>query len=343
MNLPIELIAGGKRTRAVSQDLSPHGMFVRLSPPLPVGTVVQVVMAPNGQRLLTTGKVTHALAEVEARTLGRFPGIGIAFREPVRPADHSFAEALARMIEHHVQRLPAADVRIVVADSETRILERLSTALGTAGFSVATATNGMEAIGACLSRTPDVVLVERDMPVVDGLHVLAEMGRHGELASVPVMMMSSDATDLIRLQAFQLGAMDFIPKPFTVLEVILRARRWVRASQHESGRVMLRGALAELGLASLLTMFEQERKSGQLALTRDQVVAWIDFADGKIVRARSTEIDADSRTVLMNVLDWQAGFFELSAGAPAAAAPDLDGTVTHLLLEHARLRDEARR
>jgi len=341
MNLPIELIAGGKRTRAVSQDLSPHGMFVRLSPPLPVGTVVQVVMAPNGQRLLTTGRVTHALAEVEARTLGRFPGIGIAFREPVRPADQQFAQALVRMIDHHAQHTPPADIRIVVADAETRILERLSTALGTAGFSVATATNGMEAIGACLSRAPDVVLVERDMPVVDGLHVLAEMGRHSELASVPVMMMASEATDLIRLQAFQLGAMDFIPKPFTVLEVILRARRWVRASQHGSGRVMLRGALSELGLPSLLTMFEQERKSGQLALTRDQVVAWIDFADGKIVRARSTEIDADSRTVMMNVLDWQAGFFELSAGSAEATKPELDASVTHLLLEHARMRDEA--
>jgi DNA-binding response OmpR family regulator len=343
MNLPIELIVAGKRTRAVSQDLSPHGMFVRLSPPLPVGTVVQVVLAPNGQRLLTAGKVTHALAEVEARTLGRFPGIGIAFREPVRPADQQFVQAITRMIERHTQHQPPADVRIVVADSETRILERLSTALGTAGFSVATATNGMEAIGACLSRTPDVVLVERDMPVVDGLHVLAEMGRHSELASVPVMMMASEATDLIRLQAFQLGAMDFIPKPFTVLEVILRARRWVRASQRDSGRIMLRGALTELGLPSLLTMFEQERKSGQLALTRDQVVAWIDFAEGKIVRARSTEIDADSRTVLMNVLDWQAGYFELSAGSVAVAKPDLDSTVTRLLLEHARLRDEAAR
>jgi DNA-binding response OmpR family regulator len=343
MNLPVELIVGGRRMRAVSQDLSALGMFVRLSPPLPVGTAVQIVLSPNGQRLVTTGHVTHALAEVEARTLGRFPGIGVAFRDPVRPADQAFTQAIVRMLESHAQHQPPADLRIVVADAETRILERLSTALGTAGFSVATATNGMEAIGACLSRTPDVVLVERDMPVVDGLHVLAEMGRHTELASVPVMMMSREATDLIRLQAFQLGAMDFIPKPFTVLEVILRARRWARASQHETERVVLRGTLVELGLPSLLTMFEQERKSGQLALTRDQVVAWIDFVDGKIVRARSTEIDADSRTVLMTVLDWQAGYFELVAGSPAVAPPELDATVTHLLLEHARLRDEAMR
>lgn len=341
MNLPVELIAAGKRVRAVSQDLTPYGMFVRLSPPLTVGTVVQVVIAPNGQSLVTTGQVTHALAEVEARTLGRFPGVGVAFREPVRPAEQQFVEAVTRLLERHAQHQPPAELRIVVADAETRILERLSTALGTAGFSVATATNGMEAIGACLSRTPDVVLVERDMPVVDGLHVLQEMGRHAELASVPVMMMSADATDLIRLQAFQLGAMDFIPKPFTVLEVILRARRWARTSLRETERVVLRGTLAELGLPSLLTMFEQERKSGQLALTRDQVVAWIDFVEGKIVRARSTEIDADSRSVMMNVLDWQAGYFELSSGTAAVAKPDLDSSVTHLLLEHARLRDEA--
>jgi len=67
MNLPVELITAGKKMRAISQDLSPYGMFIRLSPPLPVGTVVQVVISPSGQRLVTTGQVTHSLAEVEAR------------------------------------------------------------------------------------------------------------------------------------------------------------------------------------------------------------------------------------------------------------------------------------
>jgi DNA-binding response OmpR family regulator len=348
MNLPVELISDGKKVRAVSQDLSPLGMFVRLAPPLPVGTIVQLVISPNGQRLVTTGQVTHALAEVEARTLGRFPGVGIVFRDPVRPSDDLFADGITRLLAAHAQSVPQADLRIVVADPETRVLERLSTSLGTAGFLVATATNGMEAIGACLSRAPDVVLVERDMPVVDGLHVLQEMGRHSELASVPVMMMSADATDLARLQAFQLGAMDFIPKPFTVLEVILRARRWAKvAHRADSGeRVILRGTLTELGLPSLLAMFEQERKSGQLSVTRDQLVAWIDFSEGRIVRARSTEIDADSRTVMMNVLDWQAGFFELTtgeAGEPEHSSTTVGTSITHLLMEHARLRDEAQR
>ncbi|HLL20475.1 MAG TPA: response regulator, partial [Kofleriaceae bacterium] len=223
MSLPVELILDGKKLRAVTQDLSPYGMFVRITPPPPVGTVLQLVLSPNGQRLVTTGQVTHSLTEVEARTLGRYPGIGVVFRDPVRPADDLFASAVLRLLERHAQNKPNVQpLRIVIGDPETRILERLSTALDNAGFSVATCTNGMEAIGACLTKTPDVVLIERDMPVVDGLHVLQEMGRHAELAAVPVMMMSADASDLVRLQALQLGAMDFIPKPFTVLEVILR-------------------------------------------------------------------------------------------------------------------------
>jgi DNA-binding response OmpR family regulator len=340
MNLPVEIIVAGKKLRAVTQDLSPYGMFVRLSPPLPVDSVVQLVLSPNGQRLHTTGKVTHSLDDVAARTLGRFPGVGIVFDEPVRPTDERFHAAVMRILERHAHQHPAADLRILVADPETRILERLSTALDGAGFAVVTATNGMEAIGACLSRAPDVVLIERHMPVVDGLHVLQEMGRHPELAAVPVMMMSAEATDLVRLQAFQLGAMDFIPKPFTVLEVILRARRWAKVSQRDTQRIVLRGALAELGLPSLLTMLEQERKTGHLALTRDHAAAWIDVVDGRIVRARSSDLDADSRTVLMRVLDWPDGYFELSSGAPAADTDEVSTGVTHLLLEHARLSDE---
>jgi len=55
--------------------------------------------------------------------------------------------------------------------------------------------------------------------------------------------------------------------------VILRARRWARARQRDTERVVLRGTLAELALATLLTMFEQERKTGQLTVTREHSVA----------------------------------------------------------------------
>ncbi len=342
MSLPVEVIVGRKKVNALTQDLSARGMFIRMSPPLAEGAEMRIAISLEGQRHVTGAIVTHVLADSEARALGRYPGVGVAFREPIRASDTAFHEAIGRLVAE-VTRHPPGELRIVVGDPETRLLERLSTALGNAGFAVMTATSGIEVVSACLTHVPDVVLLELDMPVVDGLKTLTELGRHRELAGVPVMIMSANAGDLARLAAVQRGAVDFIPKPFTVLEVTIRARRWARVFRNDQSRVALRGSLADLSLPTLLAMLEQEKKSGQLTVSRDEAVAWIDVLDGRILRVRSTDIFADSRAALFAALDWIDGHFELSSGMPLATNAELGGTVTHLLMEHARTRDEESR
>jgi CheY-like chemotaxis protein len=344
INLAVDVTADGVTYHAVSQDMSPFGMFLRMEDPLPIGTHVELAISPRGAHLTAPAIVVHALGAAEAHELGRKAGVGLLFQQ-ARPGEAGAAlvAEVVRLIENHVQAAaPSEDLRIVVADPSTRLLERLSTTLGNAGFSVAVVTNGIEALGASLTRTPDVVLAERDMPVMDGMQLLAEMGQHSELAGVPVMLMSEHATDLIRLEAFQLGAVDFIPKPFTSLEIILRARRLARANRRESERVVLRGAVDHLGLPALLTMLEHDRKSGVLTLTNDDVVAWICFVDGQLVRVRASDVRGDSRSTLMRVLDWSQGNFELTAGG-SDGPRELEESVTHLLIEHARIRDEAGR
>ena len=346
MNLPVEMIIGGRSLMAISQDVSPWGMFVRLDPPLGVGTKVDLaIRTDDDQRLLTGATVVHVLGMVAAKALGRQPGIGLVFCENEREPGgyHQFVAGILRLLENRQGTAARADLRIVVADGSTRLLERMSTMLGNAGFAVRTATNGMEALAACMTDPPDVVLAARDLPVIDGFRLLSEMGQRAELAGVPVMIMSDEGSDLARLQAFQLGAMDFIPKPFTSLEIILRARRLVRITKHETERVQMRGVLTHMGLPPLLTMLDHEKKTGVLTVTRGEQIAWITFREGRVVRVRSSEVEGYSRSVLMRVLDWSDGFFELSAGAPDVAEPDLDETVTHLLLEHARISDEVRR
>jgi DNA-binding response OmpR family regulator len=347
MSIAVELTVDGEVMDTVTQDMSPFGMFVRLVRPLPIGTPVELAIAPRGVRHTAPGVVVHLLDEREAQALGRQPGIGVVFRG-ARPGEPGAALAteVIRLIENHVAANAASteDIRIVIADPSTRLLERLSTALGNAGFQVAIVTNGIEALGAALTRTPDVVLAERDMPVLDGLQLLSEMGQHADLAAVPVMIMAeaAHATDLARLEAFQLGAVDFIPKPFTALEVILRARRLARTARRDGERVVLRGAVDHLGLPSLLSMLEQDRKTGVLTLTNNEVVAWLWFVEGQLVRVRGSDVRGDSRSTLMRVLDWTEGHFELSVGG-AEGPRELDDSVTQLLLEHARMRDESAR
>lgn len=338
MHMPLEIFASGRKHAAELEDLSRTGMFIRVAEPPALGSLVHIAFTDGAQRFVTSANVTHVLDVTDARSLGRRMGIGVELRAPTRTNDLLFVAQVDRLLAQHAKPAPAADRRIIVATSHVRLLERLSAAFGDAGFAVATAANGLEAIAACLRDKPDVLLVERVLPIIDGIEVVERVVHHPKLAGIPIIMMSEDPRD--STEAFELGAMDFVTKPFSTDELVLRVRRFVRANQ----QIVFSGDLAELGLAALLTMFELERKSGKLVLRRPSGDAWIDLEDGRIANAGSTELVADPRGVLMTLLDWTAGQFELTTSrSDAQPSCDLALPITHVLLEHARQRDEAQR
>ena len=337
MDLPVEITAQGMTQVVMLQDLSRTGMFLQMTAPFPDGTQLQLGIVHEGRRLVTLANVTHSLPEAEARSLGRTAGVGVAFGPARAPMDHVFAIAIERMVRERRASARPAGLHVVIADRSVRVLERMSAALDEAGCTVAIATTGMEVLAACLRRTPDVVLVERDLPVMDGLRVIAEMAKDPELAGIPVIVTSEQPSDIEA--AFEAGAMDFIAKPFTAVEVVARARRLPTAQPVTTDRVVLRGSLAELGLPALLTLMEQERKTGRLVLFGTNT-AWIDVVEGRVVGAGSSGTEPGTRAILMALLDWTHGTFEMLVTVPDHAADDVIYPITHLLLEHARIRDE---
>jgi CheY-like chemotaxis protein len=337
MDLQVELTVDGQRQWVALQDLSRTGMFLQVSRPIAIGTKVHVAISVGeGKRVITGATVTHLLVPEDALRLGRYPGIGIQFREPTDPADQMFALTIERLCRAQRSNVPNTGLHIVIADGDTRMLQRQSNALAEAGFSVATATTGMEAIAACLRKRPDVIVVDRQLPVFDGFRVIETLAQDGTLVTVPIIVTSADLNDLA--PAFERGAMDFIAKPFTMLELIVRARRLAQASPRASERVILAGTLSDLSLAALLQMLAVEKKTGRIALTGEHV-AWIDVVDGHIASAGSATGETDPRAVLMTLLDWTHGSFELVAIAGPHDG-DLALPITHLLLDHACLRDE---
>ena len=339
---PAEIAWQDKRIAGVSQDLSRRGVFVRTMEVLPVKAAVAITLDAGKGPVQLLAEVAHVLSPEEARALGRFPGMGFTFGPSLSVAPDQFAAQIAEMMSSATPA-PQANgqtMRVVVADGSTRLLERASTALGHAGFDVITASNGGEAFAACLGQVPDVLVTALHMPVMGGAQRVKTLGARPELAGIPVVMMSHDAGDLARLHAYQLGVADFIPKPFTVAELCLRVRRVARAQRPQVDRVVLRGALTEISLAALLSMFEFEQKTGVLTVSLESDVAWLSVARGRVVRVRSAELSQDSRSILMRVLDWKLGHFEFAAG-PIDDVDELGLSVTHLLLEHARVRDES--
>ncbi|MBL9014767.1 MAG: DUF4388 domain-containing protein [Myxococcales bacterium] len=335
MDLPVEITAQGVTRRVVLQDLSRTGMFLQMPAPFPIGTEIQLCITHEGRRFYALANVTHSLGEAEARSLGRAAGVGIAFQEASTPMDHLFAIAIERLVRERREQTQPLGMHVVIADRSVRVLERMSTALDEAGCTVAIATTGMEVLAACLRRVPDVVLVERDLPVLDGLRLISELANDPLLAMVPVIITSEQPGDIDI--AFEAGAMDFIAKPFTSVEVVARARRLPAATPIVTDRVVLRGSLSELSLAALLTMLELERKTGRVVLFAAQT-GWIDLVDGRIVGAGCSGFNATTQDVMMILLDWTHGSFEVVATEPEQVEIMLP--ITHLLLEHARIRDE---
>lgn len=327
----MELLAPGFRQRVAMQDISPGGMFLSVATPLPIGAQMAVALEHHGARVVCAARVTHRLTEPEALTLGRAPGVGVELLHP----SARFVNALDRVLRR-ARAMPHDRIHIVVADREPRVLERLSTSLANVGFTVATAATGLEVLAACSRRVPNVVLVDRGLPILDGLQVRERLACDPRLSAVPVIVMSAEPGDLAI--AFEHGAADFIAKPFTIPEIASRARRVA----HRDEPVLLSGSLGEIGLAAVLTMLEVERKTGRLVLV-DGHAAWIDIVDGRVVDAGWSRGDGDPRSIVLALLDVKHGTFKLTMPRLVRRDTGVALAVTHLLLERARLSDESSR
>jgi len=98
MDLTVELFADGEAVPVGVVDLSRTGMFLELSPPLPVGSNVHVAMFFEGRQLATAATVVHGIADTTAHALGRQPGNGLVFAPPTRHADALFMRAVDRLL-----------------------------------------------------------------------------------------------------------------------------------------------------------------------------------------------------------------------------------------------------
>jgi two-component system KDP operon response regulator KdpE len=109
--------------------------------------------------------------------------------------------------------------RILVVDDEVRILNFLSSKLKASGYEVLTASNGLEGLEQAQAQEPDMIVLDLLMPKMDGLEMLKELR---SLSAVPVIILTAKDADADRIKGLQLGADDYLPKPFNPDELVAR-------------------------------------------------------------------------------------------------------------------------
>jgi two-component system alkaline phosphatase synthesis response regulator PhoP len=181
-----------------------------------------------------------------------------------------------------------ADVpTVLVVDDAPDILRLTRDYLEHAGFEVLTATEGSGAIRLARSRRPDLVVLDLGLPGLDGLDVTRQLRRD---SSVPIIMLTARADESDKLVGLELGADDYVTKPFSPKELVARVRAVLRrADGARSASEHLRVGDVELDLPRMLVSVAGRRVD--LTATEFQLVATLARQPGRVF-TRSQLLDA---------------------------------------------------
>jgi CheY-like chemotaxis protein len=117
---------------------------------------------------------------------------------------------------------PARGALILVADDDGDVRELVVFRLERAGYRVVTAADGQEAVEVALERSPDVCVIDVMMPKLDGYQVTERLRASPGLAEVPIVLLTASVEDAAVSRGFEVGASDYIKKPFGPHELLER-------------------------------------------------------------------------------------------------------------------------
>ena len=134
--------------------------------------------------------------------------------------------------------------RLLVVEDDHDIAHLLSHSLGRAGFAVDLLHSGAEVLPAVRRSLPDLVLLDLMLPGLDGLEVCRTLRGDPRTAAVPIIMLTARAEESDRIVGLELGADDYITKPFSPNEVVARVRALLRRAHRDqpAGPAALRPA-----------------------------------------------------------------------------------------------------
>jgi two-component system KDP operon response regulator KdpE len=121
---------------------------------------------------------------------------------------------------------------VLVVDDEPQILRAVERALTARGYGVRTATDGRGAVGAVAEREPDLVVLDLNLPHMDGLTACREIRR---ASRVPILVLSVRDAEHDKVAALDLGADDYLTKPFGTEELLARVRALLRRRSPGAG------------------------------------------------------------------------------------------------------------
>jgi two-component system alkaline phosphatase synthesis response regulator PhoP len=127
--------------------------------------------------------------------------------------------------------MSAVTTRVLVVEDDPDIAELVSRYLDKAGFSAERETSGREALRRIIAKPPNVIILDLMLPHVDGLEICRRLRADEKTAAIPIIMLTARGDESERIVGLEIGADDYLAKPFSPNELVARVRALVRRAQ----------------------------------------------------------------------------------------------------------------
>lgn len=225
-------------------------------------------------------------------------------------------------------------LRVIVADDDRGVTALLDVSLSLAGFDVRIAGDGLEALALARQQCPDLFILDWMMLGLSGIDWCAHLRDDAATANVPILILSAHNSEADRLHAFGSGADDFVAKPFSVKELVARAKALLRSANSapilslqfgdivmhvETHRVTKAGKAVTLSpIEFKLLQFFLENK-GQI-LSREQLLRHI-WGDTRYVESRTVDVNIRRLRVALDLMHGETNFRAVRGYGYALDAP----------------------
>ena len=134
--------------------------------------------------------------------------------------------------------------KILIVDDEERLVKGLTASFEAEGFSVTTASRGDTAVNAVLKENPDLILLDVMLPGASGVDVCRELRQKG--IQTPIIMLTARGEEIDRVLGLEIGADDYVTKPFSLRELVARVRVQVRRQPSRAPEPITRYRLGDV-------------------------------------------------------------------------------------------------
>jgi two-component system phosphate regulon response regulator PhoB len=177
--------------------------------------------------------------------------------------------------------------RVLIVDDDPDIQRLVSYNISQSGFLVTTASSGRTALEAVHRHPPDLIILDLMLPDIDGMEVCRALRQREDSRRIPIIMLTARSEEIDRVVGFELGADDYVMKPFSPRELVLRIKSIFRRVREDRTDILQAGAIQ---------LFPQRR---QLLVNNQSVVLTAKEFDllQELMRARGNVL---TREVLMD-------------------------------------------